>query len=69
MQKKVNVYLPGVHFKIMGGYKVVYQYCNYLVNKGYDVCIYYNEFDGKNGKHIPRKLSILIKKLIMILGI
>ena len=64
MAKKINVYLPGIHFKIMGGYKVVYQYCNYLVNKGYDVCIYYNEFNGKNGKHIPRKLSILIKKVL-----
>lgn len=28
--------------KIIGGYKIVYDYANYLSNKGMHVCIYYD---------------------------
>ena len=64
----VNFYLPGIHLKIIGGYKVVYQYANYLAEKGNKVNIYYDEYFGKNGKHIPKKVSLLLKKIIILMG-
>lgn len=62
---KINFYLPGIHLKIMGGYKVVYQYCNFLAEQGHDVAIYYNEFEGMNGKHLPKKIALILKKILL----
>lgn len=58
---KVNFYLR--FFKgIAGGYKVIYQYANYLAQKGHDVVIYYDLADGINTKHIPRKIKIFLSR-------
>ena len=63
---KINIYLPQIYRGIAGGYKVVYQYANYLVKQGHDVCIYYDLKDGENSKKIPKKLSIIIRRLLFI---
>lgn len=63
---KINFYLPGVYKRIIGGYKTVYQYANYL-SKKYDVMIYFNLNDGKNNKHIPKKIMILLKKIMILI--
>lgn len=63
---KINFYLPRVYRKISGGYKVIYQYSNYLASKGHDVYIYYNMNNGKNSKHIPKIIGQLIWKLLFI---
>ena len=63
---KINFYLPQVYMGIAGGYKVVYQYANYLVNNGHDVCIYYDLKDGRNSHHIPKLLTIILRKMMFI---
>ncbi len=63
---KINFYLPGVFLRIIGGYKMVYQYANYLCKNGYDVCIYYDGKDGKNGKKIPKSVALLLRKIIVL---
>lgn len=63
---KINFYLPGVYRGIAGGYKVVYQYSNYLASKGYDIHIYYSLKDGKNSKHIPKIIARLIRRIQFI---
>lgn len=63
---KINFFLPGVYMGIAGGYKVVYQYSNYLASKGHDVHIYYNLKDGKNSKHIPKLIARVIRRLQFI---
>ena len=63
--KKINFFLP-FYKGISGGYKVVYQYANYLSKKGYDVYIYYDLKEGKNKKHIPKKLMISLRKFWLI---
>ncbi len=63
---KINFYLPQVYKGIAGGYKVVYQYSNYLASKGHDVHIYYNLKDGKNSKHIPKIVVRLIRRIRFI---
>ena len=63
---KINFCLPQVYMGIAGGYKVVYQYANYLVNKGHDVCIYYDLKDGSNSHHIPKLLTIILRRIMFI---
>ena len=48
-EKKYDVVfiLPMPTNKIVGGYKMVYEYSNYIVNKGLNVCIIYNGCDCK----------------------
>ena len=49
---KINIILN--FFRgIAGGYKVVYQYANFLVSEGHDVIIYYDLHNGVNSKRIP----------------
>lgn len=64
---KVNFYLPGLSIfpKACGGYKVVYQYANYLSENGNDVHIYYDAKKGKNTHHFPAIIYYLIKKIII----
>ena len=68
---KINIFLN--FFRgIAGGYKVIFQYANYLVQNGNDVIIYYNLQEGKNNKKIPNKIMLLyrkiyLKKLIVLL--
>lgn len=45
--------LPMPSCKINGGYKIVYEYANYLVRNGDDITILYNADKGKNSKGIP----------------
>ncbi|WP_050638541.1 glycosyltransferase family 4 protein [Candidatus Stoquefichus sp. SB1] len=56
--------LPMPTNKIVGGYKMVYEYSNYLVNKGLTVCLIYNGCNGKNSKGIPKPI-ILGMRFIM----
>ena len=59
---KVNFFLPGIGFKIIGGNKVVYQYANYLSRNGFDVCIYYDAVEGKNKRGLPKDIMFMIRK-------
>lgn len=63
---KINFFLPQVYRGIAGGYKVVYQYSNYLASKGHDVYIYYDLNDGNNSKHIPKFIARIIRKISFI---
>ncbi len=63
---KINFFLPEVYKGIAGGFKVVYQYSNYLASKGHDVRIYYNLKNGENGKHIPKSIAYILKKIMFI---
>ena len=63
---KINFYLPGVFLRIIGGYKVIYQYANYLCDCGYDVYIYYDGQDGKNSRGIPLKLALFLRGIIVL---
>lgn len=56
----IRFILPRSYNKMIGGYKVVFQYANFLVRRGNDVHIY---FQLK-----PRSNSFIIKKLKFILG-
>lgn len=60
---KINFFLPGLFKGIAGGYKVVYQYSNYLASKGHDVHIYYTLRNGENKKHIPKTIACFIRKI------
>lgn len=61
---KVGFILPPPMLKIAGGYKVVYQYANCLINYGVDVTIFYDSRHGDNSLHIPRKLMLCFRKII-----
>lgn len=63
---KINFYLPQIYRGIAGGYKVVYQYANFLAERGHNVCIYYDLKDGRNSKHIPRIIALLIRRILFI---
>ena len=40
----------------IGGHKIVFEYANALVSRGYNVNIYFDCDDGKNSYHIPKNL-------------
>lgn len=61
---KIAFALPVPNAKIIGGYKVVYEYANYLASKGCQVTLIYNAHKGENSKHLPRKLIYLIRWII-----
>lgn len=63
---KINFFLGRILKGAAGGYKVVYQYSNYLASKGHDVHIYYTLMNGENGKHIPKFLACLIRRILFI---
>ena len=56
--------LPMATTKIVGGYKVIYEYANYLAFKGLNVCIVYNSNFGNNSKKIPSTLVIMLRKIL-----
>lgn len=60
--KKINFVLPANLNKPVGGYKIVYQYANELVSRGYDVSITYL-FSDKMNKYLATILSIVDRKL------
>ena len=45
---KVAFVLPVPNSKIIGGYKVTYEYANFLAEHGLDVTIIYNAHNGDN---------------------
>lgn len=62
---KINIYLS--FFRgIAGGYKVIYQYSNYLVKMGHDVTIYYDLKQGINKRHIPKKIVLILRKILLL---
>ena len=63
--KKVNFFLP-FYKGIAGGYKVVYEYANFLIKNGYDVAIYYDINDGENKKHLPKILMRIYRRLFLL---
>lgn len=56
---KITFVLPTVTRKIIGGYKIVYEYSNKLVEKGYEVSIVYNMGKGNIFKYIERYVKSL----------
>ncbi len=57
--------LPAITNRIAGGYKVIYQNANYLSKQGVKVSILYNANKGKNGKNVPKKLMLLLRKILV----
>lgn len=61
---KIAFVLPVPNAKIIGGYKIVYEYANYICGEGYDVTIIYNAHNGENGKNLPEIMVYLLRFLI-----
>lgn len=61
---RIAFLLPMPTTKIVGGYKVVYEYANYLANRGNEVSIFYNSDKGLNSKGLPKKLVYLLRCII-----
>lgn len=61
---RINFILPPALLKAAGGYKVVYQYANFISERGNSVYIYYWSRGGENSKKIPRILMHQFRKLI-----
>lgn len=51
---KIGFVLPMPTTKIVGGYKVVYQYANYIAANGNDVTIFFNSDKGNNSRNLPK---------------
>ncbi len=60
----VSFLLPPISKKVVGGLKIIYQYANYLVDNGCDVCLYYRS-SGKNSKGIPEFIVQFIRKIML----
>ncbi len=58
---KVAFVLPVPNSKIIGGYKVTYEYANFLVEQGIDVTIIYNAHNGDNSKHLPKAIVYYLR--------
>lgn len=61
---KVAFILPMPTFKVVGGYKIVYEYANFLNENGYDITIIYDSHKGTNSKKYPAIIVFLIRLLI-----
>ena len=61
-------FLPEVSTKPIGGYKVVYEYANFLAKDGYNVVVFYEGYPGSKTKFnfIINLARILICRLIFI---
>lgn len=63
MATKVGFVLTRMQKTPVGGYKVVYQYANYLAVCGYDVTIYYESSDvGESFTRLPRMAKRMVAK-------
>lgn len=60
--------LPMPTLKIVGGYKMIYEYANYIAQNGYKTCIVYNANKGKNSRRLPKLLVYPIRKLLGFFG-
>lgn len=63
---KIGFILPMPTTKIVGGYKVVYEYANYLSKNGNDVTIFYDCQKGANSKSLPKVLVYYLRKVISL---
>lgn len=61
---KIAFLLPMPTKKIVGGYKVVYEYANFLVANGNKVTLFYDSKKGKNSRNLPQILVYLIRNYI-----
>lgn len=61
---KIGFILPMPTKKIVGGYKVVYEYANYLAKKGHNVSIIYDSHKGKNSRHLPPLFVFLLRNYL-----
>lgn len=61
---KIAFLLPMPTTKIVGGYKVVYEYANYLSDQGNKVSIVFNSDKGRNSRRLPKKLVYLLRCFI-----
>lgn len=68
MKKRITFVLNMPTLKIVGGYKMVYEYASYLASKDYAVTIVYNAMNGNNSMKLPRKLVYVIRKLLGKIG-
>lgn len=58
---KIAIALPVPNQKIIGGYKVAYEYANYLAENKLDVSIIYNAHNGENSKGLPKVVVRLLR--------
>lgn len=57
--------LPVPNNKIIGGYKVIYDYANYLAQLNFaNITIIYNAHKGENSLHIPKLITYFIRLII-----
>lgn len=60
---KIAFVLPRISFTPIGGYKVVYEYCNRLVADGFEVTIYYDNTTVMDNYKLPEFIKrILIRR-------
>lgn len=60
---RINILLLGNTNKPTGGYKVIYEYCNVLSNKGHDVVINYLYGPMLENIHLPERIRKMIVKI------
>ena len=61
---KIGFVLPMPTTKIVGGYKVIYQYANYIAANGNDVTIFFNSDKGNNSRNLPKLLVHWMRNII-----
>lgn len=57
--------MPSVYFGIAGGYKVIFDYANYLIDNNYEVFCYFDTQNGKNTHHIPSTICHFIRAIFL----
>ena len=67
MKKRVTFLFPGIANRPIGGYKVVYEYANRLVNDGYAVNIIYPAYLYIEGDTITSRCLKLLKAVVKYL--
>ena len=67
MEKSISFVLPGIPWKVSGGAKIVFVYCNKLVEKGYNVTVYFQCANTFSKRRIPMALRKVIIHFIVAL--
>ena len=68
MKKRVAFLLPGISVKPAGGYKIVYEYANYLTTIGYDVDIVYPAYVFRYNATIAIKILRMFKAFLCFIN-
>lgn len=63
MKRKINILFPMISRKPSGGFKVIYEYCNYFANDDFDVEIYYLPDLIFSSYHLPEAIRKMLAKL------